>query len=102
VAENLSWRTPKHRSEEYVKKISAILGDRVHLNKSIQSITRSSYSCEEDGDVEVITVSDEKGKESVFDKIVFACHPDQVLSTFLCLCCRVGVARLLLFASYSV
>ena len=74
----------QHRSEQYVLKVAALLGDRVHLNKKISSITRTATKAKngsqgEAEEAEVVTVVDEKGVTHVFDKIVFACHPDQVL-----------------------
>jgi len=76
VSEHIFWMTPKHRSQEYVSKVAAELGDKIQVNKQITCIqrklkTESSYE---------VLVTDSNGLTVVFDEIVFACHPDQALS----------------------
>jgi len=76
VSEHIFWMTPKHRSQEYVSKVAAELGDKIQVNKQITCIqrklkTESSYE---------VLVTDSDGLTVVFDEIVFACHPDQALS----------------------
>lgn len=72
TSRNLTWMTPAKRSTEYVQKISNILGSRVSLNKNVVTVLRDA-SKEKGG----VVVVDSAGVETVFDKVLFACHPDQ-------------------------
>lgn len=58
--------TPKHRSQEYVKKVEQELGSRAHVNKEITSIKRRVVD-----ERTIITVKDQLGNEAEFDKIIF-------------------------------
>jgi predicted NAD/FAD-binding protein len=69
-----------------VLKVAAALGDRVQLSKTIASIARTTATNAQGEAVDVVTVVDEKGAAHAFDKLVFACHPDQVRGLFLVLC----------------
>ena len=64
------WRTVSGGSREYVKKIAAKLGDRVHLNTTITGITRKG------GGVS-LTIAGEG--EIWFDRVILAGHADQML-----------------------
>ena len=77
VSEHIFWMTPKHRSQEYVSKVAAELGEKIIVNKHITCIQRKLNA--EGASYEVI-VTDSDGLTAVFDEIVFACHPDQALS----------------------
>ena len=65
------WRTPKQRSQEYVGKIEKELQGKIVTNSKIQSIIR-----DENGN-HIIDILNHK---ETFDAIVFACHPDQILT----------------------
>jgi len=60
------WATVVGGSHAYVKKVAAILGDRLRCNTPVEHVARS-----EDG--VTLTVG---GKRQVFDQVVFACHAD--------------------------
>lgn len=71
VADRPQWKTVTGGSHQYVKKIMATLGDRVHLNNAITQVRRA-----DDG----VYLSDSNGIERHFDQVVFACHADTTLS----------------------
>lgn len=73
TSRNLQWMTPLNRSREYVDKIAAFLGpDSVVLKKQVVAVRRDPSKAT--GGVVVV---DAQGEETVFDRVVFACHPDQ-------------------------
>jgi hypothetical protein len=85
------WKTPAKRSIEYVKRIEAELGNKISYNRTIQSIKRCSRIEQKNGGGNgntngthnndyKIQVTDNLGKTTEFDVIVFACSPDQTLS----------------------
>lgn len=64
------WRVVRGGSHTYIPKLTAPLGDRVHLTASIQRIDRG------DRDVTIAFVDRPALR---FDEVVLACHGDQVL-----------------------
>ena len=64
------WRTVSGGSRQYVKKIADALGDRVHLNTTITSITRKGGG---------VALSIEGEGEVWFDRVILAGHADQML-----------------------
>jgi predicted NAD/FAD-binding protein len=74
VGQHITWKTPKNRSQEYVNRIASELGsDKIHLNSKIISIQRFTES----QDKVVITDSNHQSYE--FDKVIFACHPNEAM-----------------------
>ena len=69
VADQPQWYTVNGGSIEYVKKISAKIGDSVSLNDDALEVERCS---------DCVLVKSKKGEER-FDSVLFACHGDQVL-----------------------
>ena len=65
------WRTVKGGSREYVKRIMAQLGDRVHLSTNITNVRREN---------EGVTLSIEGQSDMWFDKVVMAAHADESLA----------------------
>ncbi|KAJ1431998.1 Mycolic acid cyclopropane synthetase-domain-containing protein [Ochromonadaceae sp. CCMP2298] len=78
VSENIQWMTPKNRSQEYVKKVVAELGPRLHTGKKIVEFHRNPVQPPPDN-AHRITVTCSDGKTEQFDEVIFACHPDQAL-----------------------
>ena len=76
VKDNLNWRTPAKRSREYVNAILSELGSRVLLNRSVESVRREK---DPSSDRQNIRVTDSQGGSYTFNRIIFACHPDQAL-----------------------
>lgn len=76
VSEHIDWKTPKNRSQEYVKKIGDELGSRAKVNTPISQIERKHN---DDGTTFTISLYDSKQNRYEFDEVVFACHPDQAL-----------------------
>ena len=68
--------TPAGRSKEYVAKIVKELGARAQTASPIKSITRS---VDPTSGADIITAVEESGAVSVYDNVVFSCHPDQAL-----------------------
>ncbi|MDA7705260.1 NAD(P)-binding protein [Rickettsiales bacterium] len=62
------WYTVKGGSQEYVKKLSAGFKDKIKLNCEI---TKSEQKGKK------IILTDKKGQEYEFDKVIFASHADQ-------------------------
>jgi cyclopropane-fatty-acyl-phospholipid synthase len=75
VSGHLNWRTPKHRSSEYVTKIVKELGHRAQANKAVKSVKKNQV----DGK-QYFTVLTSDDESEVFDSVIFACHPDQALA----------------------
>ena len=69
VADQPQWYTVNGGSIEYVKKISAKIGDSISLNDAVLDVERRS---------DYLVVKSKKGEEK-FDSVLFACHGDQVL-----------------------
>lgn len=69
VADQPQWYTVNGGSIEYVKEISAKIGDSISLNDSVLEVERRS---------DYLVVKSKKGEEK-FDSVLFACHGDQVL-----------------------
>ena len=67
VTNSPRWRTVTGGSREYVGRIAAGLGDRVHAGTPVASIARDEAG---------VTVNGEHR----FDRVVIAAHPDQALS----------------------
>ena len=76
VSGHLYWKTPKNRSIEYVEAICKELGARAKTGVHIKSVKRTVDAA---GNESVTVVGVEAGP-TVYDKIVFACHPDQALA----------------------
>eukprot|EP01041_Mallomonas_annulata_P003419 gene3419-6783_t len=70
VSGHMVWRTPKNRSQTYVKAIEKELQSKIFINTKITSITRDEKGHH---------ITDHTGKTSSYDAILFACHPDQIL-----------------------
>lgn len=75
VTGHLNWKTPKNRSHEYVNKILAELKDKALTNMPVKSVERKRV----DDDKYKFVVTTLGGVVEEFDKVIFACHPDQAL-----------------------
>ncbi|MCP4602225.1 MAG: NAD(P)-binding protein [Proteobacteria bacterium] len=62
---------PKNLTRSYVQALASNFKDKIILNSKIKSIARQNNA---------VTLKMEDGRESVFDKVVFACNADQALS----------------------
>ncbi len=62
---------PKGLTRSYVEALAFPYRDKVVLNSKIRSVARNNGK---------VTLKMEDGKETVFDKIVFACYADQALA----------------------
>jgi len=67
VTNSPQWRTVTGGSREYVSRIAALLGDRVHVGTPVVSVARDDAG---------VTVNGEHR----FDRVVIAAHPDQALA----------------------
>ena len=67
----LNLRMPKDHTASYVNAMASHFKDRIVLNSKITSVARSN---------EGITLKMDNGQQLPFDKIIFACNPDQALS----------------------
>ena len=76
MKDNLNWRTPARRSQQYVSVIASELGERLKVDHAVQSIQRTSDPATGNTTVRII---DSHGREHIFKRVVFACHPDQIL-----------------------
>lgn len=52
------------------------LGERLRLNHAVQSIQRS---CDPVSGKTSVRIIDSHGQEHLFQRVIFACHPDQIL-----------------------
>lgn len=66
------WKTVAQRSQTYVQKIVALLGERLRLNAPVKKVVVHGK-----GKVEV---TDASYHAETFDDVIFACHPDQSLA----------------------
>ena len=71
INDHPQWYTVTGGSREYIKILTAPFLDQIHLNCGIQTVRR-----EKDG----VHLLDSRGREHIFDRVVFACHSDQALS----------------------
>ncbi|MDM9629505.1 FAD-dependent oxidoreductase [Rhizobium sp. S152] len=62
------WRTVTGGSRNYLDKLLAPLGDRLKLGLGVRSVMRHQAG---------VTVIDDSGAETHFDKVIFAAHSDQ-------------------------
>ncbi|MEP7363425.1 MAG: FAD-dependent oxidoreductase [Acidobacteriota bacterium] len=69
ITDQPRWKVIKGGSSQYIPKLTAPYANRIHLNSSIEWISRTAESVH-------ITW---RGGEDSFDQVVFACHGDQVL-----------------------
>ncbi len=65
------WKTVEGGSQSYVRRIGALLGDRVRLSTSVRNVKRLHGG---------VQVEDSAGQSEVFDHVILACHSDQSLS----------------------
>ena len=65
------WRTVRGGSQAYVRRLAAVLGDRVRCGLGVHGVRRV------DGQVEV---QDEQGQVERFDQVIIASHSDQALA----------------------
>jgi predicted NAD/FAD-binding protein len=65
------WRTVDGGSQEYVSRISGMLGSSISTNCAAVSVRRLP-----DG----VEVTDGSGNKTNFDQVVFACHSDEALA----------------------
>jgi predicted NAD/FAD-binding protein len=66
-----AWRTVTGGSREYVKRLTAPILDRIHLNAKITRIRRVQGG---------VMLQDLRGETHVFDDVVLACHADEALA----------------------
>ncbi|TPW26407.1 NAD(P)/FAD-dependent oxidoreductase [Pararhizobium mangrovi] len=69
-ARQQDWRTVTGGSRRYLDRLLAPLGSRVKLGRGVLSIRRR------DGEVSIL---DDTGTETVFDRVILATHSDQAL-----------------------
>lgn len=65
------WRTVAGGSRRYVKRITDLLGGRIRPATGVARVTRQAEGR--------VTVADKGGHAESFDRVIFACHPDQTL-----------------------
>ena len=70
VNDRPQWKTVKGGSREYVKRLTGIFSDRIHINHPVQQIRRDNNH------VEVILKNNSVHE---FDEVIVACHSDQAL-----------------------
>lgn len=70
VNDHPQWYTVQGGSREYVTRLTASFRDRIRLACGVSKVSRR------DGKV---YVTDERGEEHIYDRVVFACHADQTL-----------------------
>ncbi|MEO7132869.1 MAG: FAD-dependent oxidoreductase [Vicinamibacterales bacterium] len=70
VASPVAWRVVQGGSDSYIAGMIGGLGERVHLDARLQSVTRSGAGI-------AIAFADRLSER--FDEVIFACHGDQVL-----------------------
>ena len=70
ISRQPQWKVVRGGSKEYIPKLLAPLGHRVHAGVRISAVTRAPES---------VTVSFLGRSPMRFDEVVFACHGDQVL-----------------------
>lgn len=71
VADRPQWKTVTGGSHQYVKKILAVLGDRIETGNAITRVAR---------DAQGVTLTDSQAREHRFDQVLFACHADDSLA----------------------
>ena len=71
VNQQPKWYTVTGGSKEYVKKLTQSFHNKIHLNCGIKKVIRSQNG-------EVI-LQDTHNQEHIFDKVIFACHTDEIL-----------------------
>ncbi len=64
------WRTVKNGSASYRSKIIAPFREKIHTQRAATAVTRTNGKA---------IVTDSNGERSTYDKVIFACHADQVL-----------------------
>lgn len=62
------WRTVTGGSRNYLEKLLQPLGDHLKLGLGVRAVMRNQAG---------VTVIDDSGKETHFDKVIFAAHSDQ-------------------------
>jgi uncharacterized protein len=55
---------------EYLSRLTASFSDSVHTNRGAISVIRDEAG---------VTITDTLGRTEVYEKVVFACHPDEIL-----------------------
>ena len=65
-----AWRTVRGGSQEYVKKLAALLEGKVRLSTPITQVWR---------DADRVILRDKGARHHVFDQVIFATHADQTL-----------------------
>jgi len=77
VGDRPQWRTVTGGSREYVDAIATAFNGTIRLSSPVTSVVRI------DGEVRVTAKSaiesSSEGRTEIFDRVVFACHSDQVL-----------------------
>lgn len=66
------WKTVEGGSRNYVMRLIEPFKDKIHLNSAVQRVQR-------EGSQVYVKVNE---KDYQFDKVIFACHADQVLKIF--------------------
>ncbi|MHA7900997.1 MAG: NAD(P)/FAD-dependent oxidoreductase [Henriciella sp.] len=69
--ERPKWRTVTGGSRNYVNAVAKTLGDRLHLNAPVQSISRFG---------DKVRIDVQGGPTSVYDEVILATHSDTALS----------------------
>jgi len=70
IKDRPQWRTVVGGSIEYVKKLSKSFQHKIQLNHQVRRVQRFE---------DHVIIEDNKGKQTTFDQVVFACHSDQSL-----------------------
>ncbi len=65
------WRTVTGGSRNYLEKLLLPLGDRLKLSCGIRAVQRRD---------DHVLITDDHGREMIFDKVVFAAHSNQTLA----------------------
>ena len=65
------WRTVTGGSRNYLDKLLSPLGDRLKLSCGIRAVERRE---------DHVVITDEHGREAIYDKVIFAAHSDQTLA----------------------
>lgn len=70
INDHPQWRTVTGGSKEYVKRITEPFKDKIKLNSAVINVTREK---------EGVRINDIQGGSEIYDKVIFACHSDQVM-----------------------
>lgn len=71
INDHPQWHTVTGGSKEYVQRITAPFADKIKVYCAVTKVTRET---------EGIRVNDLQGGSEIYDKVIFACHSDQIMT----------------------